>query len=233
MAHLRALEPNLALSLTAQPAGHDTPNQVLSLRHITALGISEGRADEERSQSEWKSPSVEYKDKAGIKISWVPSLQSMLSSSPGAEGGQAAANSNLLWLLLQQQQSAQQAQQQQPHQRAQQPDWGQLISSLTSDPSTAQQVGPILAALAAKGGTAPASGQEADSRSAQGVAGLRAAAQASGGEIGSDGAASGGAFTEVPQRAAPSKDGEATAASAFPKDGVPDMNQLASLLQMA
>ena len=47
-----AIEPDLALNLTAQPAGYDILKQVLSLRHITALGISEGRANEERPHSE-------------------------------------------------------------------------------------------------------------------------------------------------------------------------------------
>lgn len=146
------------------------------------------------------------------------------------EGGQAAGNNALLWLLMQQQQN----QQAQPQQRVQQsPDWGQLIASLTSDPNTAQQVGPILAALAAKGGTAVAPGQDADPRSAQGVAGLRAAAQASGGETGSDGAASGGAFTEVPQRPTQSKDGDTAAAPSYPKESPQDYSNLASLLQMA
>ena len=147
------------------------------------------------------------------------------------EGGQAPGNNPLLWLLMQQQQQSQQAQ---PQQRVQQsPDWGQLIASLTADPNTAQQVGPILAALAAKGGPAAAPGQDADPRSAQGVAGLRAAAQASGGETGSDGAVSGGAFTEVPQRPAQSKDGDAAAPSTYPKESPQDYSHLASLLQMA
>ena len=150
------------------------------------------------------------------------------------EGGQAANNNAILWLLMQQQQQQQQSQQAQPQQRVQQsPDWGQLIASLTTDPNTAQQVGPILAALAAKGGAAVAPGQDADPRSAQGVAGLRAAAQASGGETGSDGAASGGAFTEVPQRPAQSKDGDAAGAPSYPKESPQDYSNLASLLQMA
>ena len=158
-------------------------------------------------------------------------LSQLARAQPPASAAEAGQGSNaLLWLLAQQTQS----QPQQPQQRVQQsPDWGQLIASLTADPNTAHQVGPLLAALAAKNGAAPASGQEADARSAQGVAGLRAAAQASAGETGSEGVGSGGAFTEVPQRPAQPKDGDVATASGFAKEGAPDYSQLASLLQMA
>ena len=157
------------------------------------------------------------------------------SPSSGTEGGQASGNNPLLWLLMQQHQNQQQQQQQQqPQQRVQQsPDWNQLIATLASDPNTQQQVGPILAAMAASKGAASTTGQEADPRSVQGVAGLRAAAQASGGETGSDGAASGGAFTEVPQRPAQARDGDTGPSASYPKESAPDYNQLASLLQMA
>ena len=152
--------------------------------------------------------------------------------SPNSEGvstGQLAASVvPWLYLMQQQQQQQQQQQSQQPQQRLPQAaEWTGLLTALaTMDP---QQVGNIIAALAPKPGAAAPTSSDADKQGGTGVAGLRAAAQAQGGEAGRDGNP-GGAFTEVAPR--PSQ-GEPAAGSSTPKEGFPiDANALLPLLQM-
>jgi hypothetical protein len=92
-----------------------------------------------------------------------------------------------------------------------------------------QQVGNILAALAPKGASGTAANNDAEGKPGTGVASLRAAAQAQGGEASREGAAS-GAFTEIPPRPL---QGEPAASSSAPKEAFTiDPNALLPLLQM-
>ncbi|EIE26471.1 hypothetical protein COCSUDRAFT_32175 [Coccomyxa subellipsoidea C-169] len=118
--------------------------------------------------------------------------------------------------------------QQQQQQRSNPGDWAPFLAALAgADP---QQIAPILAAILPKpNGGAAAAGQDAEGRA--GIAGLRAAAQAQGGEGSAEGAP---AFTELAGRVFPGKpEGDAAASASAPKEAMQiDTASLLPLLQL-
>lgn len=154
-----------------------------------------------------------------------PELQAFVQQAsrdnPGAssENQPQPAATLAYWALMMQQQQ---------QQRSNPGDWAPLLAALVgADP---QQIAPILAALRPKpnGGAAPAS-QDADNRA--GVAGLRAAAQAQGGEGSGEGTP---AFTELAGRVFSGKvEGDAAAGASAPKETMQiDTASLLPLLQL-
>lgn len=154
-----------------------------------------------------------------------PELQAFVQQAsrdnPGAssENQPQPAATLAYWALMMQQQQ---------QQRSNPGDWAPLLAALAgADP---QQIAPILAALLPKpNGGAASAGQDADNRA--GVAGLRAAAQAQGGEGSGEGTP---AFTELAGRVFSGKgEGDAAAGASAPKETMQlDTASLLPLLQL-
>lgn len=148
------------------------------------------------------------------------SVQQLTRENPGApsEGQPQPAATLAYWALMMQQQQ---------QQRSNPGDWAPLFAALAgADP---QQIAPILAAILPKPNGGAAAGQDAENRA--GVAGLRAAAQAQGGEGSAVGAP---AFTELAGRVFPGKaEGDAAASASAPKETMQlDTASLLPLLQL-
>ena len=149
------------------------------------------------------------------------SVQQLARDNPGqpSEGQPPPAATLAYWALMMQQQQ---------QQRSNPGDWAPFLAALAgADP---QQIAPILAAILPKpNGGAAAAGQDAEGRA--GIAGLRAAAQAQGGEGSAEGAP---AFTELAGRVFPGKpEGDAAASASAPKEAMQmDTASLLPLLQL-